>query len=77
MIDVYTFCLFMCDDTASIRIYDMNEDVGSEVFIGSARGAMYSKWEGYEVESIDLCRGNINDDFEPFIVLNIDTTSTY
>ena len=74
MIDVYTFCQLMCDDSASIRIYDMNEDVEREVFSGDARRAQYSEWEGYDVESIDLCGGNIHDGFEPFIILNIDTT---
>lgn len=64
---VYDFCLLCTDDSATVRIYDMNGDVEEEVFTGEMRDAIYSDYEGYDVESFDLC-----DNGE--IILNIDTT---
>ena len=63
---VYDFCSLCTDDQTEVRIYDMNEDVENEVFTGTARDAMYSDYEGYDVDSFDLETG--------IIILNIDTT---
>lgn len=63
---LYDFCALCTDDQTMVCIYDMNEAVEREVFHGTLREAMYSDYEGYDVDSFDLDCGNI--------ILNIDTT---
>lgn len=71
--DVFDFCDLCTDDTAEVRIYDMNPDIEKEVFTGTMQDAMNSDFAYSEVQSFDLCGGNIHDGYAPFIVLNIDT----
>ena len=49
-----------------IRIYDMNDDVEEEVFIGTMRDAMYGDFADYDVDSFDYTPDGL--------ILNIDTT---
>lgn len=74
--DVYEFCYLCTDDTAEVRIYDMNTNVEKEVFTGAMQDAMNSEFAYSEVQSFDLCGGSIHDGYAPFIVLNIDTSET-
>lgn len=64
--DVYDFCTLCTEDSTTVAIYDMNENVEEEVFKGEMRDAISSEWAGYEVESFDLWEG--------LLTLNIDTT---
>lgn len=62
---VYDFCNLCTDDSVEVHIYDMNAEMEKEVFFGTMRDAMYSDWEGYEVDSFDLTPDGL--------CLNIDT----
>lgn len=72
--DVYDFCCLCTDDTAQVRVYDMNPAIENEVFKGTAWDASQGPFSDYEVSSFDLCGGNIHDGFAPYIILNIDTS---
>lgn len=74
--DVFDFCNLCTDDTAEVRIFDLNPDVENEVFKGSMWDAEQSAFSDWEVLSFDLCVGNIHDGFAPFIILNIDTSES-
>lgn len=63
---VHDFCFLCTDDQVEIRIYDMNDDVEDEVFVGTMRDAMYGDFADYEVDSFDYTPDGL--------ILNIDTT---
>lgn len=65
--DVFNFLSLCTDDTAEVRIYDMNPAVENEVFKGSMWDAQQSALSDWEVLSFDL---------EPRerLILNIDTS---
>ena len=63
---VYDFCHLCTDDQVEIRIYDMNNDVEDEVFVGEMRDAMYGDFAEYDVDSFDYTPDGL--------ILNIDTT---
>lgn len=65
---VYDFCYLCTDDGAIIHIYDMNDNVGEEVFTGTTYDAMLSDYAYCEVSSFDL-------DKEYGLTLNIETES--
>lgn len=65
--DVFDFCNLCTDDTAEVRIYDLNPDVENEVFKGSMWDAEQSEFSDYEVLSFDLDR-------REGLILNIDTS---
>lgn len=67
--DVFDFCNLCTDDTAEVRIYDMNPAVENEVFRGSMWDAQQSAVSDYEVLSFDL-------DPQAGLILNIDTYET-
>lgn len=63
---VYDLCSLCTDDQAEVHIYDMNDDVEDEVFVGTMRDAMYGDWSEYDVDSFDYTPDGL--------ILNIDTT---
>ena len=65
--DVFDFCGLCTDDTAEVRIYDMNPAIENEVFKGSMWDAQQSAFSDYEVSSFDL-------DPRDGLILNIDTS---
>lgn len=65
--DVFDFCNLCTDDTADVRIYDMNPAVENEVFRGSMWDAQQSEFSDWEVLSFDL-------DPREGLILNIDTS---
>lgn len=65
--DVFDFCNLCTDDTAEVRIYDMNPSVENEVFKGSMRDAQQSAFSDWEVLSFDL-------DPREGLILNIETS---
>lgn len=67
--DVFDFCNLCTDDTAEVRIFDLNPDVENEVFKGSMWDAEQSAFSDYEVLSFDL-------DPRDGLCLNIDTSET-
>ena len=67
--DVFDFCNLCTDDTAEVRIYDLNPDVENEVFKGSMWDAEQSAFSDYEVLSFDL-------DPREGLILNIDTSES-
>ena len=67
--DVYNFLSLACDDSYHIEICELSDDA-TIVFMGDAREAMHSKYEGYEVLSFDLYLDGEN---RPTICLNIET----
>jgi hypothetical protein len=67
--DVFYFCNLCTDDTAEVRIYDLNPDVENEVFKGSMWDAEQSAFSDYEVLSFDL-------DPREGLILNIDTSES-
>lgn len=67
--DVFAFCNLCTDDTAEVRIYDLNPDVENEVFKGSMWDAEQSAFSDYEVLSFDL-------DPQEGLILNIDTSES-
>ena len=67
--DVFDFCNLCTDDTAEVRIYDLNPDVENEVFKGSMWDAEQSAFSDYEVLSFDL-------DPRDGLILNIDTSES-
>lgn len=67
--DVFDFCNLCPDDTAEVRIYDLNPDVENEVFKGSMWDAEQSAFSDYEVLSFDL-------DPREGLILNIDTSES-
>ena len=67
--DVFDFCNLCTDDTAEVRIYDLNPDVENEVFKGSMWDAYQSAFSDYEVLSFDL-------DPREGLILNIDTSES-
>lgn len=67
MMSVYEFCGLSTDDGMEVSIFDMNEEVTTEVFVGTMRDAMYDEnYSDCVVWSFDLDRGRI--------MLNIDTS---
>lgn len=67
--DVFDFCNLCTDDTAEVRIYDMNPAVENEVFKGSMWDAEQSAFSDYEVLSFDH-------DPREGLILNIDTSES-
>lgn len=67
--DVFNFLSLCTDDTAEVRIYDMNPDVENEVFKGSIWDASQSAFSDCEVLSFDL-------DPRDGLILNIDTSES-
>ena len=67
--DIFDFCYLCTDDTAEVRIYDINPAIENEIFSGTMRDATYSAWESYEVLSFDL-------DPREGLILNIDTSES-
>ena len=68
MMSVYDFCYLCTDDSTEIRIFDMNEEVTTEIFVGTMRDAMYEFFlEGLEVISFDM-------DPQCGLILNVDTS---
>lgn len=67
--DVFDFCNLCTDDTAEVRIYDMNPAVENEVFKGSMWDAEQSAFSNHEVLSFDL-------DPREGLILNIDTSES-
>ena len=67
--DVFDFCNLCTDDTAEVRIYDMNPPIENEVFRGSMSDAQQSAFSDHEVLSFDL-------DPREGLILNIDTSET-
>lgn len=67
--DVYDFCYLCTDDTAEVRIFDMNPAVENEVFRGIMCDAEQSAFSDHEVLSFDL-------DPRDGLILNIDTSET-
>lgn len=67
--DVFDFCGLCTDDTADVRIYDMNPAIENEVFKGSIWDAQQSAFSDYEVFSFDLDRSGRDG-----LTLNIDTS---
>lgn len=67
--DVFDFCNLCTDDTAEVRIYDLNPDVENEAFKGSMWDAEQSAFSDYEVLSFDL-------DPREGLILNIDTSDS-
>ena len=64
---VYDFCYLCTDDSTEIRVFDMNEEVSTEIFVGTMLDAMYDYCEGLEVLSFDM-------DPQCGLVLNVDTS---
>lgn len=64
--DVYNFCQLCTDDSAEIKIFDMNPDNEKEVFSGTIRDAMFGEYSDWEVWSFDFVEGDL--------ILNIDTS---
>lgn len=65
---VYEFCSLCTDDFTEIRIFDMNEEVTTEIFVGTMRDAMYDSFcEGLEVLSFDM-------DPQCGLIINVDTS---
>lgn len=52
MTTVYDFLFLFNDDLEFVRIYDTTTE--EEVFAGTIRNAMYSDYEGYEVDGVDI-----------------------
>ena len=67
--DVFDFCNLCTDDTAEVRIFDLNPDVENEVFKGIMWDAYQSAFSDWEVLSFDL-------DPRDGLILNIDTSMT-
>ena len=67
--DVFDFCSLCTDDTAEVRIYDMNPAIENEVFRGSMWDASQSAFSDYEVSSFDL-------DLQAGLILNIVTSES-
>lgn len=67
--DIFDFCNLCTDDTAEVRIYDMNPAVENEVFKGSMWDAEQSAFSDWEVLSFDL-------DPREGLILNIDTSES-
>lgn len=66
--NVYDFCYLCTDDGTTVHIYDMNDNVGEEVFTGTMRDAMWSDYAYREVWSFDF-------DEQYGLTLNIETES--
>ena len=67
--DVFNFLSLCTDDTAEVRIYDMNPSVENEVFKGSMWDAQQGAFSDWEVLSFDL-------DPRDGLCLNIDTSES-
>ena len=66
---VYDFCYLCTDDSTEVRIFDMNEEVTTEIFVGTMRDAMFEFFcSGLEVVSFDM-------DPQCGLILNVDTTN--
>ena len=52
MTTVYDFLYLFNDDLERVRIYDATTE--EEVFAGTFREAMYSDYEGYAVDGVDI-----------------------
>lgn len=52
MITVYDFLYLFNDDLEFVRIYDTTTE--EEVFAGTIRNAMFSDYEGCEVDGVDM-----------------------
>lgn len=48
---VYDFCNLCIDDSAKVKLYDLNHD--TVVFEGTMAEAQLSRFDGYEIESFD------------------------
>lgn len=65
---VYDFCNLCTDDSTEIRVFDMNEEVTTEIFVGTMRDAMFEFFcAGLEVLSFDM-------DPQCGLILNVDTS---
>ena len=65
---VYDFCNLCTDDSTEIRVFDMNEEVTTEIFVGTMRDAMFEFFcAGLEVLSFDM-------DPQGGLILNVDTS---
>ena len=67
--DVFDFLSLCTDDTAEVRIYDMNPSVENEVFKGSMWDAQQGAFSDWGVLSFDL-------DPREGLILNIDTSAS-